>query len=210
MTNPDAQFISCLGGYDLIPHIVRLLARGELVALDEIAASAGRTVREVQQVLDSQPGTEWDDDGRLCGFALSLRPTEHRFVVAGRTLYTWCATDTLFFTVILGVTTRVESRCPATNAAVRIDLLPDAVGSVDPADTVVSQRHRKELLADVRSQVCDHGHFFASPAAARGWLAEHPDGALLSIADALERWRAACQELGWLMPEPDDAVRAPK
>lgn len=98
----DAQFLSALDGTVLVPHILRLLARGEPAALGDIAAAASRPLSEVDRLLRSQPGTDWDDDGRLAGFGLTLRPTGHRFTVAGKTLYTWCATDTLFFTVILG------------------------------------------------------------------------------------------------------------
>jgi alkylmercury lyase len=78
------------------------------------------------------------------------------------------------------------------------ELIPDAVLSVTPADAVVSQRHHGELLGDVRAEVCDHGHFFASPAAASGWTAEHPDGAVLAVRRAFGNARAACAELGWL------------
>ncbi|MGH8997117.1 MAG: organomercurial lyase, partial [Acidimicrobiales bacterium] len=53
-------------------------------------------------------------------------------------------------------------------------------------------------LSDVRSQVCDHGHFFASPAAATTWAAEHPEGEVLSVVAAFDHCREACEELGWL------------
>jgi alkylmercury lyase len=129
---------------------------------------------------------------------MTTRPTDHRFVVADRTLYTWCATDTLLFTAILGQPTTVESTCPATGEPIRIELTPHAVLFVTPADAVVSQRHNGELLGDVRAEVCDHGHFFSSPAAASGWTAEHPDGAVLAVRTAFGNARAACAELGWL------------
>jgi alkylmercury lyase len=56
-------------------------------------------------------------------------------------------------------------------------------------------------VRNLRSDVCDHGHFFASAAAAQGWMAEHPDGQVLSIADAFDACRASCEELGWVAPE---------
>jgi len=163
-----------LDGFELIPHIVRAVVQGEPVALQKIAAAANLPTAEAERLLRSQPGTEWDDDGRLVGFGLTSRPTDHRFSVEGKTLYTWCATDTLFFTVILGRSTVVESTCPATGQLIRIELDPDAVISIEPKNAVVSQRHHGELVADVRAQVCDHGHFFASSAAASTWMAEHP------------------------------------
>jgi alkylmercury lyase len=194
----DAAFLSSLDGFELIPHIVRALAQGPPVPIEEIAVAAGLPSADVERLLRSQPGTEWDDEARLVGFGLTPTPTEHRFTVAGKTLYTWCATDTLFFTAILGRATLVESTCPASGEIVKIELNPDAVVSVTPKETVVSQLLHGELLADVRAQVCDHGHFFASPAAASTWTVEHPDGEVLSVTDAFEHGRLACTELGWI------------
>ncbi|MGH2719099.1 MAG: organomercurial lyase MerB [Actinomycetota bacterium] len=196
----DAAFLSTLEGFELVPHIVRALAlaRGRPVTTEEIAASADRPAANVERLLRSQPGTEWDGEGRLIGFGLTPSPTAHRFLVDETTLYTWCATDTLSFTVILGRPARVESTCPATGAAIRIELDADAVVSVTPKEAVVSQRHHGELLSDVRGQVCDHGHFFASPDAASSWEAEHPEGEVLSVTVAFDRSRSACEELGWI------------
>lgn len=194
----DAAFLSSLEGFELVPNIVRALAHGRPVATEEIAASAHLPNADVDRLLRSQSGTEWDEDGRLVGFGLTPRPTEHRFIVGDKTLYTWCATDTLFFTVILGASTIVESTCPSTGELIRIELTPDAIVSVTPKEAVVSQRHHDELLPDIRSDICDHGHFFSSPIAAKTWAAEHPEGEVLSVADAFDHGRAACAELGWL------------
>jgi alkylmercury lyase len=200
----DAAFISSVEGFRAIPHLLRLLARGEPVALAGLAGVGGHSGAELERVLRAQPGTEWDGDGRLVGFGLTPRPTGYRFLVGGKTLCTWCASDTLFFTVILGEDTAVESTCPATGVPIRLQITPGGVRSVWPSDAVVSQRHRGELAGNLRSDVCDHGRFFASAAAASGWAAGHPDGRVLTIAEAFQQCRASCQELGWLDPEGAD------
>ena len=79
--------------------MIRLVAQGRPVALDRIAAASGVPVEEVESWLRAQPGTDWDDEGRLLGFGLTQRPTPHRYIVDGRVLYTFCAGDTLIFTV---------------------------------------------------------------------------------------------------------------
>jgi alkylmercury lyase len=196
----DAAFLASVDGIDALPHLLRLLARAEPVDLDELASLAGPAGAELARVVRAQPGSEWDDDWRLVGFGLTPRPTGYRFLVGGKTLYTWCASDTLFFTVILGVHTVAESTCPVTGVPIRLEITPDAIMSVTPADAVVSQRHRQDLVANLRSDVCDHGRFFASRSAAADWIGAHPDGQVLSIADAFAECRAACEELGWLSP----------
>jgi alkylmercury lyase len=204
MTEPhacnDAELISSFEGFPAIPPLLRLIARGRPVGLPELAAESGQPAPDLERMLRTQPGTEWDDEGRLVGFGLSLRPTAHRYLVGGQTLYTWCASDTLFFTVILGADAVAESTCPATGQSIRLEITPDAVTSVSPAGAVVSERHRDDLVANVRTDVCDHGHFFASEAAASAWVAAHPDGEILSVTDAFDHCRTACEQLGWLVP----------
>lgn len=81
----------------LFVPLLRLLAEGEPVTIAELATASGRSENTVRRGLSSVPDAEYDDDGRILGLALTLRPTPHRFTVAGRQLYTWCALDTLFF-----------------------------------------------------------------------------------------------------------------
>jgi alkylmercury lyase len=200
----DAAFISSFDGFMAIPQILRLLARGEPVNLREVADVAGQSGADLERALRAQPGTEWDDAGRMVGFGLTPRPTDYRFLVGGKTLYTWCASDALFFTVILGEDTVAESTCPATGVPIRLEITPGGVRSVSPPDAVVSQRRPGETVGNLRSDVCDHGHFFASAAAASAWAAEHPDGQVLNIAKAFEECRISCEELGWVTPAGAD------
>ena len=74
----------------LIP-LLRLLVDGDLVTLDQLAAASGRPLDDVRRGLAAVPDTEYDDQGRIVGQGLTLRPTAHRFTVAGEELYTWCA-----------------------------------------------------------------------------------------------------------------------
>jgi len=196
----DAGLISSFEGSSAIPPLLRLLARGRPVDLAELAAESGHRAPDLEGILRAQPGTEWDDEGHLVGFGLSLRPTAHRYVVGGHTLYTWCATDTLLFTIILGTPAVAESTCPATGQPIRLEITPRAVTSVSPPAAVVSQRHGSDTVADLRTDVCDHGHFFATAAAARAWAAADPDVEILSTTAAFESSRAACEQLGWLVP----------
>ncbi len=207
MTDPgscsDAAFLSSFDGFDLLPDIVRLIAQGQPVSLDALAETAQRAREDVERVLRAQPGTDWDDNGRLVGLGLTLRPTAHRFTIPGRTLYTWCATDTFYFATILDTPALVESTCPATGQVIRLELEPDVVIAVNPSQTVVSQRHCAELVDDIRAQVCDHGNFYSSADAAAAWLREHPAGELLSVAETFERCQTACKQLGWTtQPSP--------
>jgi alkylmercury lyase len=71
---------------------------------------------ELEQILRRLGDLERDEHGRIVGFGLSLRPTAHRLLIAGRELYAWCAMDALVFPTLLEVDLRVHSTCAATGA----------------------------------------------------------------------------------------------
>jgi len=105
--------------------LLHLLARGEPVTADDLAAAAGRPVDRVRAVLPTLPGIERDRQGRVVGAGITLRPTPYWFEVDGRHLYTWCALDTLIFPAILGRTARVVSPCHTTGTPIRRTVEPD-------------------------------------------------------------------------------------
>lgn len=65
--------------------LLRLLAEGEPVAVAELASSSSLSEDAVRQGLAAVPDTEYADEGRIMGLALTMRPTPHRFTVAGGT-----------------------------------------------------------------------------------------------------------------------------
>jgi alkylmercury lyase len=184
-------------GCELLPHAIRLLSDGEAVTPERLAAAVGRPLEDIETALGEQVSVERDEHGRLDGFALTLRPTPHSFILDGRTLYAWCASDTLMVPVILGRPGLVESTCPQTGGPIRIELTPDRVERLDPPDAVMSAVRPTDCLADVRATTCRHGHFFSSGAAATAWVREHPDGYIHPVAEAFRLDRQVITQLGW-------------
>jgi len=170
-----------MGG--LYRPLLWLLANGQPVSIEDLAAAAGRPVDDIRQTVASLPDVELDDHGRIVGYGLTLRETPHHFEVDGKRLYTWCALDTLVFPALLGRTARIESPCHGTGTTVRVTVEPTGVTSVDPETAVVSIVAPVEQ-AGVRSAFCDHVHFFASPEAAQGWLGDHPGMSIHPVAVA--------------------------
>ena len=192
---------------DMIPVLDRLLAEGEPVSVTRLAAAGGWPVEQVHAQLERQPGTDWDDHGRIAGFAVSLRPTPHTFQFDGRILYGFCATAVLELPIILGRKGVAESTCPATGQQIHVELTPDRILQVDPSEAVVSKVRPAEAVTDVRAEICDLGNFFSSPAAAADWLKHHPDGQVASIADEFTVTQRAMRELGWTAPQHSETAR---
>lgn len=197
---PDFEIL--FGADGLVPHSYRLLAEGRPVTLDRLAAAMSRPVAEVEAALRRQPGTDWDEQGRLVGFGLSLRPTQHRFTFdGGPTLYTWCASDALTVPVLVGRPGVVESTCAVTAQPITVRITPERVVEVDPPSAVVTLV-RPERVDDIRGDVCGLGTFVAAEDAAAEWLAVHPEGMVHSVEEDFQTHREVALHLGW--PAADD------
>lgn len=150
------------------------------------------------------PDTEYDEAGRIVGHGLTLRPTPHRFTVDGQELYTWCALDTLMFPTLLRRRARVESTSAGSGQPISLTVEPDGITSVEPATTVVSVINPDDL-SSIRSSFCNQVHFFASAADAADWLAAHPGGEVLPVADAYRLGASLTAALD--SPDTDQAAR---
>lgn len=179
----------------LWPALLRELARGRPVTVEQLAHATGRSPAEVRAGLAGLSDTEYDEQGAVVGHGITLRETPHQFTVDGQQLYTWCALDTLIFPTILGRPAQVSSPTPGSGEPVGLQVDPVAgVSAVEPATAVVSV-----LVPDggtsVRAAFCNQVHFFATPAAAQQWLTEHPGGAVLSVAEGFALGRRLAQDL---------------
>jgi len=168
------------------------LAKGQAVDADELARALGVTPAEARVLLarDSIKAFVYPDkQGRVLGFGgLAAAQMDHRFEVDGRTLWTWCAWDTLFIPEILGKTARIESRDPESGATIRLVVSPDRVESVEPVDALVSfllpDGHFRTSAANVMAQFCHFVFFFPSRSSGERWVGKHPGTFLYSLDEA--------------------------
>lgn len=179
---------------ELFVALMRELAIGSPVSPDALAAVLGWPAERVATVLEQVPSTEYDDDGNIVGYALTLRETPHVFEIGGQRLYVWCALDALMFPALLGKGARVVSRCPATGAQVSLTVAPDGLHQIEPAGAVVSLV-RPDASPDIRGAFCCHVHFFASAAAADGWVAQHEGAEVVSVEDAFRLGQELARQL---------------
>src|SRR5690242_14347115 len=83
-------------------QILRLLAEtGQPLAPAHLARHLHMSQEQVTAHLARVPDTEFDKEGQIVGWGITLVPTHHQFVLSGRTLFTWCAFDTVLFPPLL-------------------------------------------------------------------------------------------------------------
>lgn len=168
--------------FALMEALIRRLASSGPVPPEEAARILGCAAEEVEGRLRSLPArVERDEAGRIVGAGLTLVPTDHRFILEGRTLYVWCALDALMFPVVLGRGARVESRCPATGSPIRLVVGPDGVSDIDPPGAAVTLVV-PEGESDLRASFCVKVNFYASADAARE--ATPPGTPVVSVEEA--------------------------
>jgi len=185
----STQLTGSIGGTAALPWLwpalLRALADGAPVTPEDLAEATSRGLDEVRAGLGALSDTEYDAQGRIVGHGITLNPTPHRFTVAGHTLYTWCALDTLIFPAVIDRPAQVSSSCHTTSAPIYLEVDPHRVVHLDPASVVVSIL-TPDGASPVRAAFCNQVHFFANPDAAAPWLHEHPEGSVLGVPEAFE------------------------
>ena len=170
---------------ELCLPILRQVTRGEPIQKATLAASLQMSQEDLEQRLLHLPDTEFDQQGNILGWGVTLVATRHRFQVHGQSLYTWCAFDTVLFPPSLLAEARVQSTCPVTGHPISFVATPEGIArDLLPAGSVMSLIIPVERSECVRATFCEQSLFFASEEAASAWLAAHSEAILLSIEEA--------------------------
>ena len=173
--------------------LYRELAKGQAVDAAQLGRALGVSAVEGRALLaqDSIKAFVYSDDqGRVLGFGgLAVGQMQHRFEVDGRTLWTWCAWDSLFIPEILGKPARVTSPDPENGEVIRLLVSPDGIESAEPGDAVVSfvlpdAHDFQTSAANVMASFCHFVFFFTSRSSGERWMTKHPGTFLYSLQEA--------------------------
>jgi len=173
-------------GQKIAVVLYRLLSQGHPVRLIRLAEVVALPVETVRDTLVKWP-VFLDDQDAVIGFGglTVIEMPPHRFIVGGRTLYTWCAWDSLFIPGVLGEPARVESVCPVTKEQISMGVGPDGVTRVNPPAVVVSfLAPDRTFDRNVIVNFCHLVHFFRSADVAATWISQHTGTFLLSVDEA--------------------------
>ncbi len=167
----------------------RLLAKGEPLRREALAAALDRPTRSIIQTLDSWPALiEYNEDRAIVGFGgLTINPTKHRMLVDAIEVYTWCAWDSLFIPAILGRPVRLTSTSPASHSEIVIHVSMDGDVEKTPDGIVVSFpiSSLENLQNDVRGTFCCLVHFFPTPDEGRRWVEGRANVTLVTLDEAV-------------------------
>ncbi len=192
--------------------LYRALALGSPVTRETFAEAAGLSLGEAEELLAGDPIRAFvyaDERGRVAGFGgLATAPMHHELRLQGRTLWTWCAWDSLFLPEILAEAGLVVSRDPLSGTEIRLSVGPEGVRTRDPKTTVVSfvrtdSSHFSGSAANVMGNFCHYVFFFEDRASGEAWSERHDGTFLVSLDEAVDLARRMNRRT-W-----GDALRAP-
>ena len=129
---------------------------------------------------------ELNKNNKITAFSgLSLTPTNHRFIVENKILYTWCALDAILFTEWLDVSSQIISRDPIDNSLIELNIDCDHLVSSNPYPIFLSLVEKMDSC-NIRGSFCNHVSFFASEQTAKQWLDSNASGKILTLEDLFE------------------------
>jgi alkylmercury lyase len=170
---------------ELCRPIIQQVARGRPVTKADLQVSLRLGQDELERRLAHLPDTEFDQQGNILGWGVTLLPTSHQFQLDGQALYTWCAFDTVLFPPSLQRSAKVQSSCAQTGHPIAFVATPEGVvKDLTPASSVMSLILPAERSECVRETFCYQSLFFQSEQAASTFLAGHPEAILLSVEEA--------------------------
>lgn len=176
-------------------HILQVLAEtGQPLPLDDLARRLQMSQKRLMAHLVRIPDTEFDKQGNIVGWGITLVPTQHQFGVNGRSLFTWCAFDTVLFPSLLQAKAQVQSTCKATGQPIAFIATPDGITDLTPITSVLSLSLPSARCECVRGTFCAQSHFFQTREVAFPWLALHPEAILLSVEEAAALGRLTAQK----------------
>lgn len=164
--------------------MLAMVETGQPLAPVRLARRLQMSQEDLAAHLARVPDTEFDTQGNIVGWGITLLPTQHQFALSERTLFTWCAFDTVLFPPLLQVEAQVQSACTTSGLPITFWSGPDGIEDLTPTTSVLSLILPAERSDCVRGTFCQQSLFFQSEEAASLWMALHPEAVLLPVKEA--------------------------
>ncbi len=131
------------------------------------------------------PDTEFDEQGNIVGWGVTLVLTSHHFQIRGQQMFTWCAFDTVLFPPSLHAEAEVHSVCANIGSPISFTITSEGeMKNLFLPETYLSLIMPTQRDECIRATFCQQPLFFQSEQIASSWLTQHSEALLLSVKDA--------------------------
>ena len=126
---------------------------------------------------------EVNKEGEIVGYlGLSLNKTVHQLNFDNKTLYAWCAMDSILLPRYLMHRWEIISIDPITDIPVKLSISDNLLEWTRPVPLFISWVEKADSC-DIKSSFCRHSFFFGSEDAANKWLEKNPLGKISKVED---------------------------
>ncbi len=161
-------------------QVHRHLLTGKSLSVEQFAEMLEKSTSEGKEILSLHGEV---DANHVVGFlGLSLRKTNHKMKFNGKTIYTWCAADTLMFPQYLSFSAQIESKDPITSDLVKLSVNENFLDWTNPVPLYISWMKMADSC-DIRQSFCNHSSFFSAKESADKWLQENPGGKISLVEE---------------------------
>lgn len=174
---------------ELSLSLYRYLAKGLPVGVDDLVATTSLEEVRVKEILNDWPGIYYNDDHKITGYwGLAIIEMGHKIEFENKTLFGWCAWDTLFLPQLLGKDAVIRSSDQSTNEEVVIEVDGNGNLASDGTDIYVSllEVDEESIKEEVISSFCHFIYFFKSRSSGETWVSQHNGTFLITLEEALE------------------------
>ena len=186
---PEALISLTRKKQELSLAIYKGLEKGKAVSIDDLKSTTTLSRDVINDFLSEWPGIFYDDAKRIIGYwGLAIQEMLHKIELKDKTLYGWCAWDTLFIPQLIDKDAIIRSIDNTTKEEIVIEI--DRQGNLISGndDIVVSMLtvDEEKFKENVVTSFCHFIYFFKNKTSGEVWVSKHDGTFLITLKEAIE------------------------
>ena len=165
------------------------LEKGKPVNVNDLVSTTTLDKNTVSTILTEWPGIFYDDNKEIIGYwGLAIPEMAHKLELNDKTLYGWCAWDTLFLPQLIGKDATIRSKCQTTKEeiVIKLDRYGNLVSGNDNIVVSMLTVDEESIQDDVLGTFCHFIYFFKNKVAGEEWVSKNEGTFLITLGEAIE------------------------
>jgi alkylmercury lyase len=174
---------------ELSLSIYRNLEKGKPVSLEDLISTTTLSEEMISDTLNEWPGLYYNENQEIIGYwGLAIQKMPHMMEFSDKTLYGWCAWDSLFIPELLrkNATIRSTDYFTKEEIVIKIDRNGNLLSGSDEIYISMLSVDEEDIRDDVVTTFCHFIYFFKSKSFGEAWVSKHKGTFLISLKEAVE------------------------
>ncbi len=165
------------------------LEKGNPLKIEDLVSATTLDKFTVKAIIKKWPAIFYDSNQHIIGYwGLAIQEMGHKIELNDKTLYGWCAWDTLFIPQLIEKDAVIRSTDHLTKEEVVIEIDRNGNLLAGDDDIYISMLtvDEKSIQEDVVTTFCHFVHFFKSKSSGVDWISKHDGTFLITLNEAIE------------------------